>query len=99
MSDDVLRGIQRVRDVRRVHDTSRKEKREEKKKHDAEFRELLEGGVKETEPFATAPTVEIIEPVKTKDMLGHLSSSTAPPKIEPRDDKSEPGGEESGGEK
>jgi len=81
MTDDNLKGIERVGDIYRVHGASKKEKKEERKKSDQDFRELFEEGAKEVKPFQQETTVEEEKQEPSTTLLNRLSASSAPPII------------------
>lgn len=83
MSDDhtlansAIRSLGRVRDIKRIHGSTKKEKKEDRKKREKEFRELLEQGAKEPEEFAPEQTFEKKIQVESKTMLSNLSTGAA----------------------
>lgn len=76
--------IDRVRDLYRVHDTSKKQKKEEKRPDDREFKEFLEETEKEPEGYEEYYEEEETPQVPANSMLDMLGAGAAPFfKIEP----------------
>ena len=84
-------NIERLRDLYRVHDTTKKHKKEKKSgDDDREFKEFLEESGKEPEGYHDYVPEEFVEQPPAKTMLDALGAHAAPFfKIEPLEPEKE----------
>ena len=91
MQINIINQQQRVKDLKRVHDTTKKQRKEKRRgEDDREFKEFLEESEKEAEDgFNDLAQVEIISPRPRSAMLNILGAHAGPPiNIEPLEEES-----------